>query len=178
MTRTAPQHPAGWFSSPALDPGDYAAWYKHVTGEWVFDFLAGQISNIRTGRLVPFRVNDTGYLAADVMVNGVRVRVLKHRAIWIAAHGLLAFPPDYALDVDLINHVKTDCRLENLRLVRPRKKHVVRTRQLTPDEVKEIRRIFSEGSMTVPEIACWFGVNPRTILRLLRGQTYREVCDV
>lgn len=176
MTRTG-SAPTCCFTVPVLNPGDYAAWYKHVTGEWVFDLLAGQITNRRTGRLVAFRVNDAGYLAAEVVVKGVRVQVFKHRAIWIAAHGLLAFPPDYALDVDLINHVKTDCRLENLRLVRPRKKRIVRTRQLTPDEVKEIRRIFSEGSMTVPEIACWFGVNPRTILRLLRGQTYREVCN-
>lgn len=178
MTRTAPQHPAGWFSSPALDPGDYAAWYKHVTGEWVFDFLSGQISNIRTGRLVPFRVNDTGYLAADVMVNGVRVRVLKHRAIWIAAHGLLAFPPDYALDVDLINHVKTDCRLENLRLVRPRKKRIVRTRQLTPDEVREIRRVYAAGSVSMEELAGRFGASQRRLARLVRGMTYRGVCDV
>lgn len=178
MTRTAPQHPAGWFSSPALDPGDYAAWYKHVTGEWVFDFLSGQISNIRTGRLVPFRVNDTGYLAADVMVNGVRVRVLKHRAVWIAAHGLLSLPPDLSLEVDLINHVKTDCRLANLRLVRSAETGCGGNRHFTAEEVREIRRVYAAGSVSMEDLAGRFGASQRRLARLVRGMTYRGVCDV
>lgn len=177
MTRTG-SAPACCFTVPVLNPGDYAAWYKHVTGEWVFDLLAGQITNRRTGRLVAFRVNDAGYLAAEVVVKGVRVQVFKHRAVWIAAHGLLSLPPDLSLEVDLINHVKTDCRLANLRLVRSAETGCGGNRHFTAEEVREIRRIYAAGSVSMEELAGRFGASQRRLARLVRGMTYRGVCDV
>ena len=48
--------------SPILHAGDYAAWYKHATGEWIYHLTCGQITSRRTGRLVPFRVTPDGYL--------------------------------------------------------------------------------------------------------------------
>ena len=34
--------------APRIHTGDYLAWYKHITGEWQYDFTAGEIRNTRT----------------------------------------------------------------------------------------------------------------------------------
>ncbi|MDU9376537.1 hypothetical protein McpSp1_11590 [Methanocorpusculaceae archaeon Sp1] len=169
--------PTRYSPPPLIHAGDYAAWYKHATGEWIYDFASGQITNRRTGRLVPFRVKPNGYLEADVIVKGVRINVRKHRAIWVAAHGILAIPVDYALEVDHINHNRFDCRLENLRLVRPEENRNNRVRFFDDPAIREIRRRHREESASFTELAREFGVCHTTISRIVKRLTYKEVSD-
>jgi len=181
MTLTAPfptpETPSVSRPAPILHAGDYAAWYKHATGEWIYDFAHGQITSRRTGRLVPFRVTPDGYLETSVLIKGIRIHVRKHRAIWIAAHGILALPIDYALEIDHINHSKTDCRLENLRLVRPEVNRMNRPDRLSDDTIRTIRRRYSEEPVSMTKLAREFGVCPCTISRIINRRTYRSIPD-
>ncbi|MCZ0860977.1 HNH endonuclease, partial [Methanocorpusculum sp. MG] len=163
--------------SPILHAGDYAAWYKHATGDWIYDFAGGQITSRRTGRLVPFRVTPDGYLEASVIIKGIRIHIRKHRAIWIAAHGILALPIDYALEIDHINHNRTDCRLENLRLVRPEVNRRNRPGLLSDDTVRTIRRRYREEIISMAELAREFGLCRKTISRIIHHKTYRSIPD-
>lgn len=169
---TSPYRPA-----PRIHAGDYAAWYKHATGEWIYDFINGQITSRRTGRLVPFRVTPDGYLIADVIIKGVRIHIRKNRAIWIAAHGLLALPVDYALEVDHINRNRYDCRLENLRLIRPEINRQNRTRHLQDSTVRTVRRRYASGDITQTALAREYGISRATAARLITRKTYRNVSD-
>ncbi len=162
---------------PYLHAGDYAAWYKHATGDWIYDFAYGQITSRRTGRLVPFRVTPDGYLEASVIIKGVRIHVRKHRAVWIAAHGILALPIDHDLEVDHINRNRTDCRLENLRLVRPEVNRTNRPNHLSDDTIKEIRRRYAAETISMAGLAREFGVCSDTISRIISRRTYRSVPD-
>ena len=187
MTLTAPPSlpasPAaagthGYPLTTVLHAGDYAAWYKHITGDWIYDFTRGQITSRRTGRLVPFRLDRDGYLEASVRVKGMRIHVRKHRAIWVAAHGILAIPIDYALEIDHINHNRTDCRLENLRLVRFEENRLNRRNPLSDATVQEIRRRYREEFVSMTELAREFGISRTTVSSLLNHKTYRGVPDV
>ncbi len=163
--------------APCIHAGDYAAWYKHATGEWIYDFASGQITNRRTGRLVPFRVTPAGYLEATVKIKGVQIHVLKHRAIWVAAHGLLALPIDYALEIDHINRNKCDCRLENLRLVRSEVNHSNTIPYLDADTVREIRRRYRTEPVSQAKLAGEYGICVDTVRNLINRKTYRGISD-
>lgn len=181
MTLTAPlpspEPPAIPRPTPLLHAGDYAAWYKHATGDWIYDFAGGQITNRRTGRLVPFRLTPDGYLEASVIIKGIRIHIRKHRAIWIAAHGILALPIDHALEVDHINHNNPDCRLENLRLVRPEINRRNRPPQLSANIVRTIRQRYREEPISMACLAREFGVSRNTISRIIHRTTYRSIHD-
>lgn len=170
--------PSDHSPTPILHAGDYAAWYKHITGDWIYDFTHGQITSRRTARLVPFRLNRNGYLETSVRIKGMRIHVLKHRAIWIAAHGILAIPIDYALEIDHINHKRTDCRLENLRLVRLEENRRNRMNPLSDATVQEIRRRYREEFVSMTELARDFGISRTSVSSLLNRKTYRGVPDV
>lgn len=172
---TTPETPAISRPTPILHAGDYAAWYKHATGEWIYDFAHGQITSRRTGRLVPFRVTPDGYLEASVIIKGIRIHIRKHRAIWIAAHGILALPIDHALEIDHINHSKTDCRLQNLRLVRPEINRMNSPNRLPDTIVRTIRRRYAEEKISMTELAREFGLCRRTISHIINRRTYRSV---
>lgn len=64
--------------------------------------------NVRFAGKPAFTINSAGYRAGTI--NGVRI--LAHRALWALVHGV--WPNS---DIDHINGVRSDNRLENLRLV-------------------------------------------------------------
>lgn len=58
----------------------------------------------------------SGYIVFSLHFNGVRKQIRAHRAVWIAAHGLI--PDGYV--VDHINNDKSDNRICNLQLLTPK----------------------------------------------------------
>lgn len=165
-------------AEPRLHIGDYAAWYKHITGEWLLDAAAGEFINRKTGKPVRFKKENEGYLRANIRIKGVAVTILKHRAVWIAAHGILALPLDYALEVDHINGDRTDCRIKNLRLVTREENLSSRPgyqKLFTPKEVRTIRKRYQEEDITQKALANEYGVSITTIRRLLSNISYRSV---
>lgn len=160
-----------------IHAGDYAAWYKYATGEWVYDLARGSIMSKKTGRPVPFRPTRDGYLRVTTQVKGAMVTILKHRAIWVVANGILCLPLAYELEVDHINHDRFDCRLVNLRLVTRAMNARYRIKRLSSRSVQAIRRKCAEGKVSKKALALEYGVSPRTIRRIELRERYREVAD-
>lgn len=95
-----------------------------------------------------------------------------------------------------INEVKTDNRLENLRLMEVgehTKEHhqgarrtaaqcrniargcqQAKTARLDSDSVRQIRKLAREGAMTQLAMAQKFGVSPMTVSRVVNNQTWKE----
>jgi hypothetical protein len=133
--------------------------------------------------LKPFK-DRNGYPHVDLATGGNRKGRRKSRTL--ARLVLLAFvgPPgegEMALHVD--NPDKGDCRLANLRwgrrsenngadIVRHRGKHPCSP--LTPDDVREIRRLLARG-LTQTEVAGRFGVSPSTVHLIARGKHHQYV---
>jgi len=164
--------------APRIHTGDYLAWRKHITGEWHYNFTTGEIYNTRTEKPVKFRKNADGYLVATIRIHGRKADILKHRAVWIAAHGILALPLDYTLEIDHINHNRADCRIKNLRLVtlaenrrtsRPAQNHV------PPDIVRELRTRRTQENITIRQLAMEYLLSETAVSRILRNITYRNI---
>lgn len=161
--------------APCIHTGDYLAWYKHITGEWQYDFTAGEIRNTRTAKPVTFRPNADGYLITTVRIHGRNTTLLKHRAVWIAAHGILALPLDYTLEIDHINHDRTDCRIHNLRLVtvaENRRSSRKKQGPVPPDTVRAIRTRYAAGGISIRALAAEYLLSAAAVSRIIRNRTY------
>ncbi|MDV0442853.1 HNH endonuclease signature motif containing protein [Methanorbis rubei] len=159
----------------AIHAGDVIAWMKFATGAWDYNVARGTIMNRRTGRPVAFHQNGDGYLRATVTIRGKVIDILKHRAVWIAAHGILGLPLDYSLEIDHINHDKTDCRIKNLRLVTGKEnRNGPHPGKLAPETVREIRRRFAEQAVSYRTLAEEYRISQASVSRLIRGKTYCE----
>lgn len=76
------------------------------------DAEAGRAYAVRkAGRLVGCK-NVKGYIVFTLHLAGMRKQIKLHRLIWIAANGL---PPKEA-QIDHVNRIKDDNRIQNLRL--------------------------------------------------------------
>ena len=73
----------------------------------------GEIRNIKTSRIIKQRISTGGYLIVDIQINKKNKTFKTHRLI---AETFLGVGPN-GKEVDHINRVKTDNRVENLRWV-------------------------------------------------------------
>lgn len=120
----------------------------------------------------------TGYLMVWVPGRG---RMYQHRAVWEHHHG----PILAGLEINHLNGIKTDNRLENLELVThsENQKHAVRTglmkppplrghRKLSDQQIDAIRRDYVPRRVTARMLAARFGVHPETVARVVRGEAW------
>lgn len=137
------------------------------------------------------RPDRAGYLFFGVHVPGPggRKRIIRnHRAIWEAVHGEI---PD-GLEINHINGVKDDNRIENLELVTPKENtaHAIQTglrprnhgethpkAKLTEAQVIEIIELRREGAMTTRAIAAQFGVAPSTVSMIATGRNWKRTIE-
>ncbi|MDV0441708.1 HNH endonuclease [Methanorbis furvi] len=160
---------------PGIHLGDYLACEKYTSGQWIFDLSAGEIYSRRTGGPVPFRKQSNGYLTTSVLHKGVRTDILKHRAIWVVANIRFGLPVDASLEIDHINHNKTDCRIQNLRLVTHLQNERAKPTALSPETVRTIRKLYAAGGVTQERLAVQFGISRHSVSRIIRWVTYTEV---
>lgn len=170
MNQTLPHQPI-----PGIHLGDYLACEKYTSGQWIFDLAAGEIYNRRTGKPVRFRTTADGYLITDVRHKGIRTRIRKHRAIWVIANIRHGLPVDASLEIDHINHNKTDCRIRNLRLVTHLQNERAKPAALPSETVRQIRTAYAEGGVTQIQLSRQFGISPHAVSRIVRNITYTEV---
>jgi HNH endonuclease/NUMOD4 motif-containing protein/helix-turn-helix protein len=128
------------------------------------------------GKILGQYLRRDGYLSTALCKNGRPKSIAVHRIVADAFLGLC--PP--GKDVDHINGDRLDCSVPNLRyLTRRENQGEMRRRlgkwpsaKLTPHEVIEIRRLRQEGMNPTP-LARLFGVNPSTIHRIVRKESWK-----
>ena len=161
--------------TPGVRTTDIIILRRRNTGQWTFDYQKGEIYHTGTGKPLKFRPNNDGYLCHITREHGLSFAITKHRAIWIAATGTV--PIDLTLEIDHINNDKTDCRLQNLRLITHRENSRpgrAGNKKFTEDTIRQIRNLSQSGTSTA-ELGKTYRVSPSCISRIIRGVTYRSV---
>jgi len=152
---------------------------KLTERDWTADLAKGDIISARTGKPISFQTNDDGYQAASVRFRGRLVKVLRHRAVYIAGacRTYRDLPTDFDLQVDHINNDLTDCRFENLRLITARENNHPKSGYLLrifgTDEVESMRERYAAG-VSPRVMAEEYGVSRTTIWRIVTLRTYKE----
>lgn len=130
-------------------------------------------------RLLKQNINSAGYLTMSSSPFHKR-KEMSHRVVWMAFNG----PIPKGMNIDHINRIKTDNRLENLRLVTVYKNMKNKTKddknenhphsKITNDQAVWACEQYSK-KMTMEEIGRELGVNRKAISAILRGLTYGEI---
>jgi HNH endonuclease len=144
-------------------------------GAWTVDTGTGIVRSTRfADRRQVGCLNTKGYVVATLHFGGLRVQAKLHRVVWIAAHG--AIPA--GLVPDHVNRIKSDNRLENLRLVtdpenvRNRRSYVGEGNpacRLTRAEAIQVR--CTPGSYS--DRARRFGVSKSLVAQISRGELWK-----
>jgi hypothetical protein len=131
----------------------------------------------RRGKPLKPRFTRTGY--ARVSADGDH---LIHRLVWIAFNG----PIQPGLEINHINGLKDDNRLENLELVTRSEnlKHAYRIglkhrppgiAKLSEDEVRAIRSAYRPGVVKMSDLASRYGVSKSSISRIVNKRYWAGV---
>ena len=84
----------------------------HLIATYRYDAATGKLINKKWNREYPGVINKTnGYVFVCVYFRGERFKIQKHRLVFFLVHG--RFPKE----IDHLNGIKTDNRIENLREV-------------------------------------------------------------
>ena len=136
------------------------------------------------------RTTNRGYIQLSATVNGDNVTTTAHRLIWAFFNGRDNL--DQNLEINHINGIKTDNRIENLELVTPSEnlKHAYRNNlkpymygednpdsRLTKKDVVRIKELFDFG-LTNLEISKIYDVTSTTINWIRKGKTWSHVTGI
>jgi hypothetical protein len=160
--------------------------WDNVRGS-VFAFILSAIKNeglraeLNTGKVFNQTgkelrcISARGYIVGTVHCNGARKQIKAHQVVWAFAGN--SIPNGFILDH--VNRIKTDNRLENLRLVthlgnssnrRSYKKEQNPSAKLTLPLVRKIRAIYPAQSYN--SLAKKFNVSKTLIAKIIKGEIW------
>ena len=87
------------------------AFEEHLLSTYRYDAATGKLINKKWNREYPGVIYNNGYVRVIVFFQGERFKIWKHRLVFFLVHR--RFPKE----IDHINGIKTDNRIENLREV-------------------------------------------------------------
>lgn len=151
-------------------------------GRWLLDPVTGEIVDKRGRTLTA--LTGVGYPSLTLDTGSNRTTILAHRLIWEFVHG----PIPQGMQINHINGVKTDNRIENLELVTPAENiaHAVRTglmkrkgehnpaAKLTEDDVRDIRARYAAGESPAA-LGQRYGISRTNAYRVAVRQTWTSV---
>lgn len=151
----------------------------------------GRVKSIRSGkgtyigRIVRGGHIYNGYAMVNLSKYGIPKFFTVHRLV---AFAFLGNPPTPKHEINHKNLIRTDNRVENLEWCThlENMRHSYRNSnrnqgnerngnaRLTWESVREIRRIYSEGGITQPNLAKVFNVSPTTIWDVVNNKRWKE----
>ena len=87
------------------------AFEEHLLSTYRYDAATGKLINKKWNREYPGVIYNNGYVRVIVFFQGERFKIWKHRLVFFLVHR--RFPKE----IDHLNGIKTDNRIENLREV-------------------------------------------------------------
>ena len=153
---------------------DLVALAKHTSGEWQFDLINGEIYDAEGKPLCTYLKD--GYRYTKTTHQGRRIHIPIHRALFAVALGIYSIPIDYSLEIDHINHIRTDNRIANLRLI-PHKENCqnpLPPRKISAEDAISLVRSYATGRSSISMLALEYNCSRKTVRRLIRAEGLRR----
>ena len=145
---------------------------KICSREWIAEPSTGKIfSRKRCAYVKPF-MTKKGYLMVNLK-KGVKASV--SRVIWLSVHGV---PEIEGLVIDHINEIKTDNRLENLRLLTSRGNCCRSFAKVTYEAAEKIRMEYAKGGISYSELGMKYRMSRTGIENIVRGERHKPLENI